>query len=112
MENCLFCKMVQGEVHAEVFSETENVLIVRDIRPQAPVHLLVMPKEHVTSAVEVERPELWGEVMGAAVSAARALGLEERGFRLVINTGDQAGQTIPHLHVHLLAGRSFRWPPG
>lgn len=112
MEKCLFCKMVSGEVAAEVVFETENVLIVRDIRPQAPVHLLVIPKEHVTSAAEVERSGLWGEIMGEAVRAARALGLEEKGFRLVINTGDQAGQTIPHLHVHLLAGRSFRWPPG
>lgn len=112
MENCLFCRMVRGEVPAEVFSETDKILVIRDIRPQAPLHLLVIPKEHVTSSVEVERPELWGELMGEAVRTARALGLEERGFRLVINTGDQAGQTIPHLHVHLLAGRPFRWPPG
>ncbi len=112
MADCLFCKIIRGEVPAEVVKETKNVLVIRDIRPQAPVHLLVIPREHVSSTVEVERPSLWGEIMGEAVRTARALGLEEKGFRLVVNTGDQAGQTIPHLHVHLLAGREFRWPPG
>lgn len=112
MENCLFCKIIRGEVPAEVVRETDDVLIIRDIRPQAPVHLLVIPREHVSSAAGVDDPRLWGQVMGEAVETARVLGLEERGFRLVVNTGDQAGQTIPHLHVHLLAGREFRWPPG
>lgn len=112
MENCLFCKIIRGEVPAEVVRETDDVLVIRDIRPQAPVHLLVIPREHVTSAAAVADASLWGRIMGVAVDTARVLGLEERGFRLVVNTGDQAGQTIPHLHVHLLAGREFRWPPG
>lgn len=112
MESCVFCQIAEGRLPAEIYYEDEEVLVLRDVAPQAPVHLLVIPRRHVASASEVDDGQIWSVVMAAAVAAARRLGLVEKGFRLVVNSGDEAGQTIPHLHVHLLAGRSFRWPPG
>ncbi len=109
---CLFCEISAGRMPAEKVCEEDGVIVIRDIAPQAPVHLLVIPKEHVSSAAEVQNPEVWSKAMDCAVRTARRLGLESEGYRLVVNCGEQAGQTIPHLHIHLLAGRSFRWPPG
>ncbi len=109
---CLFCEISAGRVPAEVVYRDEEVIVIRDIVPQAPVHLLIMPVEHVESAAEVQKPEVWSKVMDCAVKTASRLGLEQGGYRLVVNCGEEAGQTIPHLHIHLLAGRSFRWPPG
>ena len=109
---CLFCEIAAGRIPAEKVFEDENILVIRDISPQAPVHLLILPKEHVESASRVLKPEMWSKVMDCAVQTAALLGLNSEGYRLIVNCGSQAGQTIPHLHVHLLAGRSFRWPPG
>jgi len=104
--------MVSGTVHTEKVYEDDSVFVVRDIAPQAPNHLLVIPKEHVESAAHVQNPEVWSKVLDCAVRTAASLGLDDEGYRLVVNCGANAGQTIPHLHIHLLAGRSFRWPPG
>lgn len=112
MESCIFCQIAEGRLPAEILYEDEEVLVFRDVAPQAPVHLLVIPRKHVACASDVDDGRTWSALMSAAVSVARQSGLVEQGFRLVVNNGEEAGQTIPHLHVHLLAGRSFRWPPG
>ncbi len=109
---CLFCRMASGVVPVEKVFEDDSVFVIRDIAPQAPQHLLVIPKEHVESAADVRNPEVWSKVLDCAVRTACRLGLDKEGYRLVVNCGSKAGQTIPHLHIHLLAGRSFRWPPG
>ena len=113
-ENCLFCKIVAGVIAAEVVLETDKVLAFRDIGPQAPTHVLVIPKEHISSldAATEEHGALLGEIMLAARDAARADGVAEAGFRAVINTGSDGGQTVHHLHLHVLGGRALQWPPG
>lgn len=107
MEDCIFCKIAGGEIPTDFFYEDEEVVIFKDINPLAPIHLLVVPKKHVASSVEVKDPALWGVLMGRAVEAARKLGVAEDGFRMMINTGVNGGQTVPHLHLHLLAGKKF-----
>lgn len=113
-EACLFCRIVDGEIPADVVHETENVIAFRDISPQAPTHVLVIPKRHVPSlgAAGDDAAALLGEVMMAARDVARAAGVDQGGFRVVANTGDDGGQTVHHLHVHVLGGRPFDWPPG
>ena len=111
--DCLFCRIVAGEVPADVVAETERTLAFRDVNPQAPTHVLVVPREHHTDAAAVgdADPALLAEVMTAAVAVARQEGLSG-GYRLVANTGDDGGQSVHHLHVHVLGGRSLGWPPG
>jgi histidine triad (HIT) family protein len=113
-QTCLFCSIVEGAIPAEVVHETENVLVFRDVGPQAPVHLLVIPKRHVASLADAgeDDRELLGEVLLAAGHVARSEGVSEPGFRCVLNTGDDGGQTVHHLHMHVLGGRSMAWPPG
>ena len=109
---CPFCRIVQGRGKADIVYSDKDVVVIRDIHPKAPVHLLVIPKRHVGSADDIEDPSIWSTVMDAAVKVARELDLREGGYRLVVNCGAGAGQTVNHLHVHLLAGRVFGWPPG
>ncbi|HOG14078.1 MAG TPA: histidine triad nucleotide-binding protein [Synergistales bacterium] len=109
---CPFCRIVQGRGKADIVYSDKDVVVIRDIHPKAPVHLLVIPKRHVGSADDIEDPSIWSTVMDAAVKVARELDLREGGYRLVVNCGADAGQTVNHLHVHLLAGRVFGWPPG
>ena len=113
MSDCLFCRIVAGEVPADVVHETDRTLAFRDIGPQAPTHVLVVPREHHADAGAVADadPALLAEVMTAAVAVARHEGLAG-GYRLVANTGDDGGQTVHHLHVHVLGGRRLSWPPG
>lgn len=110
---CIFCGIVAGTVAAQTVYEDEDCLAFADQNPQAPVHLLVIPKEHITSHAQALTAEtnLVGKVMAAAGELARIRGLAD-GYRLVINTGADGGQTVPHLHVHLLGGRPMGWPPG
>jgi histidine triad (HIT) family protein len=117
--DCLFCRMVAGEIPADVVSETDRVLAFRDINPQAPTHVLVIPKEHHPTAGELAAadPGLLTDVVLAAHGIARQEGLitedgDEPGYRLVTNTGPQAGQSVHHVHLHVLGGRPMRWPPG
>ena len=110
--NCVYCEIVEGSRKAAILYEASETLAFRDILPQAPTHVLIVPKAHVPSASAVDDDALWGKLMAVAKKLAGDLGLEDEGYRLVVNNGPRAGQTIPHLHVHLLAGRSFRWPPG
>ena len=110
---CLFCRIAEGEIPADIVAEGENWMAFRDIQPQAPVHVLVIPRAHVASAAELERePALAGDLLGAVAAVARQEGLEEEGFRVVTNVGERAGQSVMHLHFHLLGGRRLHWPPG
>lgn len=110
---CLFCRILAGEIPANRVYEDELCIAFPDINPQAPTHLLIIPKEHITSqarAVAAHKP-LLGHLISAAADLARAQKLD-KGYRVVINTGDDGGQTIHHLHLHLLGGRHMAWPPG
>ncbi|MCH7531973.1 MAG: histidine triad nucleotide-binding protein [Gemmatimonadetes bacterium] len=112
--DCLFCRIVAGEIPADVVHRTEDLLAFRDISPQAPVHILVIPTEHITS-LEValdDHQGVLGEMMLAARDIARAEDVAEAGYRTVMNTGDDGGQTVRHMHLHLLGGRALTWPPG
>lgn len=112
-ENCLFCKIVSGTIPAKKVLEDDLCLAFHDIDPKAPVHVLVIPKEHIESqAHAMEQHEaLLGHLMLTAAKVAEELGLTQ-GFRTVINTGDDGGQTVSHLHLHVLGGRAMHWPPG
>lgn len=114
MEDCIFCKIISGEIPSKKAYEDEQVLAFYDIDAKAPVHLLIIPKKHITSVLEL-KPEdgvLVAHIFEVAAKLARELGLEERGFRMVSNIGKDGGQTVPHLHFHLLGGRELAWPPG
>lgn len=112
--DCLFCRIASGALPSAKVYEDENVLAFRDINPVAPTHVLVIPKRHISApgALCAGDAGLVGEVTWRAVEIARELGLDDGGFRLVWNSGAGAGQTVFHMHLHLLGGRSFTWPPG
>ena len=112
--SCLFCRIAAGEIPARFVHEDDLVFAIDDINPKAPVHQLVMPRAHIVSAAELgeSHAALLGRLFAIAATLARQAGLEERGFRLVTNVGEDAGQSVPHLHIHLLGGRSLSWPPG
>ena len=114
MDDCLFCKIASGEINTDLVYETESVLVFRDINPQAPLHVLVIPRKHISTANDVaaEDAGLVGEMVLAAQQVAAAEGYAESGYRLVMNCNADAGQTVFHIHLHLLAGRSLTWPPG
>jgi histidine triad (HIT) family protein len=112
MPECLFCRIVRKEIPAQIVAETSDCLAFRDINPQAPTHVLVIPKAHVDSMAGVTEALQIGRVAMLAAEVARALGVEAAGYRLVFNTGADGGQTVGHLHGHLLAGRPMHWPPG
>lgn len=114
MDDCLFCKIVAGDIPSEKVLETDDVLAFRDIRPQAPVHVLVIPKKHIPSAQEVEPSDalLLGHVQLAAKEVASQLGVDKEGYRIVTNIGFHGQQTVRHLHYHVVGGRQLQWPPG
>ena len=111
--DCLFCKIVSGAIPATRLYEDEHVLAFPDIAPQAPTHILIIPKKHIASLAHTlpEDADLLSQLLGTAANLAREQHLDN-GYRLVINTGPDGGQTVDHLHVHLLGGRSMHWPPG
>ena len=112
--SCLFCRIASREVPADIVRESDRVVAFRDVNPQAPTHILLIPKEHVASAAELGEPhgEVLADIMQAASQLARAEGIDESGWRLVTNVGPDAGQAVFHLHFHLLGGRPMDWPPG
>jgi histidine triad (HIT) family protein len=112
--DCLFCKIAAREVPADIVHETDHVVAFRDTNPQAPTHILLMPKEHIGSAAEVTDAHegLLAEIFQTAVHHAKAEGIDASGWRFVTNVGPEAGQSVPHLHFHLLGGRRMSWPPG
>lgn len=105
MSGCIFCKIAAREAKAEVVLETERVIVIRDIQPQAPTHLLIMPKAHYPTLMDCADPAVFSEMAEAAKRAAGELGVAKRGFRLVVNTNQEGGQTVFHLHMHLMAGK-------
>ncbi|MGA7122061.1 MAG: histidine triad nucleotide-binding protein [Polyangiaceae bacterium] len=114
MTTCLFCNIVARAIPAQVVLENEHVLAFRDIRPVAPVHALVIPKRHITGVHDVtaDDVQLVGQLLLAARDAAEQLGLGDGGYRLVMNQGVDAGQSVAHLHCHVIGGRPMAWPPG
>ncbi len=114
MSKTLFERIVSREIPADIVFENEELLAFRDINPQAPVHVLIVPKRVVARVDEAQRSdrELLGNLLLAAAQVARQLGLAENGYRLVINNGADGGETVPHLHCHILGGRPLGWPPG
>ena len=110
--DCLFCRIVRREIPATIVREDEHTLAFRDIDPKAPTHVLVIPKIHVASLNDADDASALGRVLLAAREVAKAEGIDGTGYRAVINTGAEAGQTVYHVHVHLLGGRHMTWPPG
>ena len=114
MSDCLFCKMIAGEIKPDKVFETKDVLAFRDINPQAPTHVLVVPKRHIATINDIgdDDDALVGKLFMAAAEVARGEGIAEEGFRTVMNCNRRAGQTVFHLHLHVLGGRDLTWPPG
>lgn len=114
MENCIFCRIVQKEIPSAVLHEDEETLAFKDINPQAPLHAVIVPKRHIEKVSEMteETIAILGKLVLVGNRLARKEGFSERGYRFVINCNRDGGQTVYHLHLHLLAGRPFRWPPG
>lgn len=110
--DCLFCRIASKEIPAKVVAEDDHCVAFRDINPQAPVHVLVIPREHVASLNHIEDDAVVGRMHRLAAKIARDEGLAERGYRTVLNTNADAGQTVFHIHLHLLGGRHMGWPPG
>jgi histidine triad (HIT) family protein len=114
MPECLFCRIIERKTPGQIVHEDDQAVAIVDIHPQAPVHLLVLPRKHLASLREAEADDaaLLGHLFLVAAQLARARGLETKGYRTVINNGTWAGQSVFHLHVHVLGGRVFHWPPG
>lgn len=115
MADCIFCKIARKEIPSNLVYEDETVVAFKDLEPQAPVHVLVIPKKHIESllALTDEDKALVGHILADVVpQLARELGVAEKGFRVIANTGEEGGQSVKHLHFHLLGGRSMQWPPG
>ncbi len=113
--DCLFCKIASGEIPAKKVFEDEVAIAFHDIHPQAPVHLLIVPRKHVSSLAQLESTEEDKTLLGNLLDSARRIAAEQHlahGYRTVINTGQDGGQTVDHLHLHLLGGRAMGWPPG
>ena len=112
-EDCIFCKIVEGSLPSTKVYETDNVLAFKDIHPVAPVHILVIPKKHITNLnyIEEEDKELMGELLLAVKEVAKIAGVDKSGFRLVVNNNRGAGQSVFHLHLHVIGGRRMGWPP-
>jgi histidine triad (HIT) family protein len=111
-DQCLFCRIVRREIPATIVAETDDCVAFRDINPQAPVHVLVIPRLHVASLNELTDPHLVGRLTTVATDIARKEGIADSGYRAVLNTNADAGQTVFHIHLHLLGGRRLGWPPG
>ena len=111
-DDCLFCRIIRKEIPAKLVAENEHCVAFRDINPQAPVHILVIPREHVTSLNQATDAAMLGRLSLMAADLAKTEGIAESGYRTVVNTNGHAGQTVFHIHLHLLGGRSMGWPPG
>jgi histidine triad (HIT) family protein len=111
-DDCLFCRIVRKEIPAKLVAEDDHCVAFRDINPQAPVHVLVIPREHVPSLNQATDAAMLGRLSLMAAELARKEGISESGYRTVVNTNSAAGQTVFHVHLHLLGGRSMGWPPG
>ena len=112
--SCLFCRIIQDKITSKRIYEDESILAFEDVSPQAPVHILIIPKKHIPTSLDIEEKdhELIGRMFQVANKIAIDRGVAERGFRIVMNCNSEAGQTVFHIHLHLLAGRAMNWPPG
>lgn len=112
--DCLFCKIIAGEIPGAIVHKDETMIAFKDINPQAPLHVLIVPRRHIPTlnALSVEDDALVGSMLRRAAAIAKEHGYDERGYRTVFNTNAEAGQTVFHIHLHLLAGRGLQWPPG
>ena len=111
-QNCIFCRIGRGEIPAQMVMNNKDVAAFKDLNPQAPVHILIIPKKHVASLDDANDSDLLGRMMSLAAAIARQEGIAKSGYRTVINTGKDGGQSVDHLHIHLLGGRAMAWPPG
>ena len=109
-KDCIFCRIIRGEIESEILYQDEDVIALRDINPVAPIHLLIMPRAHITSPAEASADQKWllGHLIHVAGELAKREGVAESGYRLIINSGPDSGQEVPHLHLHLLGGRALR----
>ncbi|MGN1092022.1 MAG: histidine triad nucleotide-binding protein [Monoglobaceae bacterium] len=114
MEDCLFCKIVAGDIPSTKVYEDDKVYAFNDIEPQAPIHIIIVPKMHISSSNELtdQNAEVIGHIFAVAAKIAKEKGFAEKGWRIVNNCGEDGGQTVGHIHFHLLAGRNLGWPPG
>jgi histidine triad (HIT) family protein len=113
MEYCIFCKIVEGDLEADVLYRDEDVIAFRDINPQAPTHIQIIPTAHINTIKDMDgEAELLEKMISVANQLAEEEGISEKGYRLVINCGPEAGQSVYHVHLHLLGGRPLSWPPG
>ncbi len=114
MKGCLFCRIVNKEIPAEIIFENDTLLAFKDIEPQAPVHILIIPKEHITTTNDLshKHKELIGDILLAAKQLASDYDIAEDGYRMVFNCNKMGGQAVYHIHLHLLGGRQMKWPPG
>jgi histidine triad (HIT) family protein len=114
VQECLFCRIAAGDQEADVVHTSDNVVAFRDVNPKAPTHILIIPKDHIESArvLKERHADILAEIFVTAAHLARANGIDRSGWRLVTNSGEDAGQSVHHLHFHLLGGRKMAWPPG
>ncbi len=114
MTDCLFCKIRDGEIPGDIVFENENMLAFRDVNPQAPTHILIIPKKHISTVNDLEESDegIMGKLFHTAKLIAAQQSVSDDGYRLVVNCNEKAGQTVFHIHMHLLAGRAMTWPPG
>lgn len=110
MNDCIFCRIIAGEIPSERVYEDDKMIVIRDVAPAAPVHVLMIPKSHTENIITAE-PELLLHMLSKVGELAEKLGVDAKGFRIVVNTGDDGGQTVKHLHIHLLGGKALGWPP-
>ena len=109
-DDCIFCKIIKGEIPSTKVYEDDKMIAINDVAPAAPVHVLLMPKNHTTNITTAD-PELVAYMLGKVKLIAEKTGIAEKGFRVVINTGDEGGQTVKHLHIHVIGGKALGWPP-
>jgi histidine triad (HIT) family protein len=114
MENCIFCKIANGEIPSNKVYEDDKVLCFKDLNPEAPVHVLIIPKEHISSLNDLneDNSKIISHIFLTAKKVAKELGIERNGYRIVSNCGEDGGQTVGHVHFHMLGGRNLKWPPG
>jgi histidine triad (HIT) family protein len=112
VEPCIFCRIARGEIPAQMLANNKDIVAFRDANPQAPVHILIVPKKHIASLDDTADSYLLGQMVSLASAIARQEKIAKSGYRTVINTGEDGGQSVDHLHLHLLGGRHMTWPPG
>jgi len=114
MSDCLFCKIINKEINSDILFEDDDVLAFRDINPQAPIHILIVPKKHISTINDLQQEDkaLTGKIILTAQSLAKQENIDENGYRLVFNCNSEGGQEVYHIHLHLLGGRRMQWPPG